>query len=190
MTQMPATTVTVDDAPFTVEVAGPENAGVVVLLGSVKQAPAAYDAVCHRLHTATLRTVVIPPSPQLTATAVTGIMDALDVRWGTLVGDRVGAELAWELAATRLDRFTGLVVVDRGHPRVPDEAGSVRNENCPPVEVATTALVSTVAAAKVVRASQQYVYGDFRVVELLGRRNAGESTAQLAAEIVMRTSTW
>ena len=58
------------------------------------------------------------------------------------------------------------------------------------MEVATTALVSTAAAAKVARASQRFVYGDFRLVELLGRRNAGESTAQLAAEIVMRTSTW
>ena len=35
-----------------------------------------------------------------------------------------------------------------------------------------------------------YVYGDYRIVELLGRRNAQESTAQLAAEIVLRTSTW
>jgi hypothetical protein len=42
----------------------------------------------------------------------------------------------------------------------------------------------------VAQASQRYVYGDYRVVELLGRRNAHESTAQLAAEIVLRTSTW
>ena len=41
-----------------------------------------------------------------------------------------------------------------------------------------------------IQASQQFVYGDYRVVELLGRRNAHESTAQLAAEIVLRTSTW
>lgn len=183
-------TVTVDGVPFTVEVAGPENAGVVVLLGSVQQAPAAYDAICQRLHTASLRTVVIPPSPRLNPGSVIAIMDALKVRWGTLVGDRVGAELAWELAATRLDRFTGLVVIDRGHPRAADESGAVRDEKCPPVEVATTALVSTAAAAKVARDSQRYVYGDFRMVELLGRRNAGESTAQVAAEIVMRTSTW
>jgi pimeloyl-ACP methyl ester carboxylesterase len=187
---MSATTVTVDGVDFTVEVAGPENAGVVVLLGSVQQSPAAYDPVCHRLHTASLRTIVLAPSPHLRADSVIAILDALQVRWGTLVGDRVGAELAWELAATRLDRFTGLVVIDRGHPRAEDEAGQIRDEKCPPVEVATTALVSTAAAAKVGRASQRFVYGDFRLVELLGRRNAGESTAQLAAEIVMRTSTW
>jgi hypothetical protein len=56
--------------------------------------------------------------------------------------------------------------------------------------VNTTALVSTPSARNVARASQRYVYGDFRLVELLGRRNAHESTAQLAAEIVLRTSTW
>ena len=115
---------------------------------------------------------------------------ALDVRWGVLVGDRAGAELAWELAATRLDRFTGLVVVDRGHPRVPDPNGVIRDEDCPPVEINTTALVSTPAARTVATASQRYVYSDFRLVEFAGRRNAAESTAQLAAEIVLRTSTW
>ena len=115
---------------------------------------------------------------------------ASKVRWALLVGDRVGGELAWELAATRLDRFIGLVVIDRGHPCVPDQAGVVRDAQCPPVEVNTTALVSTPAARSIARASQRYVYGDYRVVELQGRRNASESTAQLAAEIVMRTSTW
>ena len=105
-------------------------------------------------------------------------------------GDRTGGELAWELAATRLDRFIGLVVIDRGHPRVPDQAGVIRDEHCPPVELNTTALVSTAAARTVAKASQRYVYGEFRLVELLSKRNAGDSTAQVAAEIVMRTSTW
>ena len=54
----------------------------------------------------------------------------------------------------------------------------------------TTALVSTPAARAVAKASQRYVYGEFRLVDLLGRRNAQDATAQLAAEIVMRTSTW
>ena len=47
-----------------------------------------------------------------------------------------------------------------------------------------------VSARAVAAASQRYVYGDFRVVDMLGRRNAAESTAQFAAEVVMRTSTW
>jgi hypothetical protein len=51
-------------------------------------------------------------------------------------------------------------------------------------------LVSTPAARAIANASQRYVYGDYRVVDLLGRRNAQDSTAQLAAEIVLRTSSW
>jgi pimeloyl-ACP methyl ester carboxylesterase len=181
---------TVDGYPVPVGVSGSENSPVVVLLGAAQQAVAAYDTVCARLHTASLRTVVIGADDRLTAKSVIGVLDTLGVRWAVLVGDRVGAELAWELAATRLDRFTGLVVVDRGHPRAADHSGAVRDDACPPVELNTTALVSTPAARAVARASQRFVYGDFRVVDMLGRRNAGESTAQLAAEIVLRTSTW
>mgnify|MGYP000860779743 CR=1 FL=1 len=182
--------VTVDGFGVPVDVAGPDKGSVVVVLGAANNSATAYEAVCRRLHTASLRTVVIGPDPRLTAKSVVGILDALDVKWALLVGDRVGGELAWELAATRLDRFIGLVVIDRGHPRVADQNGVVRDEHCPPVELNTTALVSSAAARAVVNASQRYVYGDFRVVDLLGRRNAAESTAQLAAEIVLRTSTW
>jgi pimeloyl-ACP methyl ester carboxylesterase len=182
--------ITVDGIGVPVEVSGPEKGSVVVLLGAAQQAPAAYAGVCQRLHTASLRTVVIGPDPRLSANSVISILDSLDIRWALLVGDRFGGELAWELAATRLDRFIGLVVIDRGHPRVADHAGVVRDEGCPPVEMNTTALVSTSAARAVANASQRYVYGDYRVVDLLGRRNAADSTAQLAAEIVLRTSTW
>src|ERR1700744_2870050 len=169
---------TVDGFPIQVCDTGPEKGSVVVLLCAAERALTAYEAVCERLHTASLRTIVV------------GILDVLDVSWGVLVGDRDGAELAWELAATRLDRFTGLVVIDRGHPRVADLAGVIRDDHCPPVEINTTALVGNSPAHDVARASQRFVYGDYRVVELLGRRNAQESTAQLAAEIVLRTSTW
>jgi pimeloyl-ACP methyl ester carboxylesterase len=187
---MPSTMVTVDGVGVPVDVAGPDKGSVVVVLGAANHAPSAYDAVCQRLHTASLRTIVIAPDPRLTAKAVVDILDKLDVKWALLVGDRVGGELAWELAATRLDRFIGLVVIDRGHPRVADPTGAIRDEGCPPVEMNTTALVSTPAARAVAKASQRFVYGDFRLVDLLARRNAQESTAQLAAEIVMRTSTW
>ncbi len=182
--------VTFDGFPVAVEVAGPEKGSAVVLLAAAHQPPAAYDPVSHRLHTASLRTVVIGADPRMTAKAVVGLLDTFEVPWAVVVGDRVGGELAWELAATRLDRFTGLVVVDRGHPRVADHAGVVRDPHCPPVEMNTTALVSTPANRAVAKASQRYVYGDFRLVDMLGRRRAEESTAQLAAEIVMRTSTW
>ncbi|MET0900252.1 MAG: alpha/beta hydrolase [Mycobacterium sp.] len=188
---MPATTIpTVDGRPIPVDISGPEKGSVVVLLGAAQQVTAAYDALCERLHTANLRTVVLGADAGLTPKSVLGILDVLGVSWAVLVGDRAGADLAWELAASRLDRFTGLVVIDRGHPRVADPAGVVRGPDCPAVEMNTTALVSTPAARAVATASQRYVYGDFRLVDMLARRNAHEATAQLAAEIVMRTSTW
>jgi pimeloyl-ACP methyl ester carboxylesterase len=181
---------TIDGFPVAVDVSGPEKGSVVVMLGAAQHTPAAYEPICQRLHTASLRTVVIGPEARLTPKSVVGILDNLKVRWGLLVGDRVGAELAWELAATRLDRFVGLVVIDRGHPRVPDQAGVVRDPHCPPVEMNTTALVSTPTTRALARASQRYVYGDFRLVDMVGRRNAQESTAQVAGEIVLRTSGW
>lgn len=181
---------TVDGFPIPIGVSGPENSPVVVVLGAAQQAVAAYDAVCRRLHTASLRTVVVGADDRLTPKAVLGLLDTLGVRWAVVVGDRAGAELAWQLAATRLDRFTALVVIDRGHPAVSDQAARSADGDCPPVEINTTALVSSPAGRAVARASQRYVYGDFRVVDMLGRRNAAESTAQLAAEIVLRTSTW
>jgi pimeloyl-ACP methyl ester carboxylesterase len=159
------------------------------MLGDEQRSPLAYDAVCERLHTASLRTVVIGLDPRLTAKSVVGILDALGVGWAVVVGDRAGGELAWELAATKLGRFVGLVVIDRGHPRVANLEGVVVDEHCPPVEVGTTVLVSSPAARKVARNSERFVYSDYRVVDL-GRRTVPESTAQLAAEIVLRTSSW
>ena len=181
---------TLDGIPIPVVISGPDNGVVVVILGAEQRAPAAYDAVCERLHTASLRTIVIGPDPRLTSKSVIGILDSLGIGWAVVVGDRAGAELAWKLAATRLGRFVGLVAIDRGHPRVADVDGVVRDDECPPVEVATTVLVSSPATREIARDSQRFVYADYRIVDLLGRRNAQESTAQLATEIVMRTSTW
>jgi pimeloyl-ACP methyl ester carboxylesterase len=180
---------TLDGFPVPVALAGPEKGSVVVILGDEQRAPVAYDAVCDRLHTASLRTVVIGLDRRLTAKSVVGILDALGIGWAVVVGDRAGAEIAWELVATRLGRFVGLVVIDRGHPRVADSNGVVLDEQCPPVETGTTVLVSSPAARAVARASQQYVYAEYRVVDL-ARRTVQESTAQLAAEIVLRSTTW
>lgn len=187
---MPSTTMTVDGFPIPVDVSGPETGSVVVLLGDAQQATAAYESVCQRLHTASLRTVVIGTDGRTTPESVLGVLDWLEVPWAVLVGDRSGAELAWKLAATRLDRFTALVVIDRGHPSAPDEADTIRDAGCAPVELSTTALVSSPAARAVATASQRYVFGDYRVVDLLGRRTSTETVAQLAGEIVLRTSTW
>lgn len=180
---------TLDGFPVPVSVAGPEKGVVVVILGDDDRPPAAYDAVCERLHTASLRTIVIGLDPRLTAKSVVGILDVLGIGWAVVFGDRAGGEIAWELAATRVGRFVGLVVVDRGHPRVADSNGVVLDEHCPPVEVGTTVLASSAAARAVARSSQRFVYAEYRTVDL-GRRSVQESTAQLAAEIVLRTSTW
>ncbi len=180
---------TLDGFPVPVGIAGPEKGVVVVLVGDVQRPPAAYDAVCERLHTASLRTVVIGFDPRLTPKSVTGILDAVGIGWAVVVGDRAGADLAWELAATRLGRFVGLVAIDRGHPRAPDADGVIRDEHCPPVEVGTTVLVSSAAGRAVARESQRFVYSEYRIADL-GRRTMQESTAQVAAEIVLRTSAW
>jgi hypothetical protein len=50
-------------------------------------------------------------------------------------------------------------------------------------------LVSSATTKAAAAPSQRYVYAEYRVVDL-GRRTVQESTAQLAAEIVLRTSTW
>ena len=187
---MPATLMTVDGFPVPVSVTGPEKGPYVVVLGAAQHAPAAYDSLCERLHVAAARTVVIGADPRLHPKAVVSVLDTLEVAWAVLVGDRFGADLAWEAAALRPDRFTGLVVIDRGHPRVPDPHGVIRDPDCPPVEMNTTALVTTPAARAVAKASQRYVFSDYRLVDFAGRRNAAESTAQLAAEIVLRSSTY
>lgn len=187
---MPATMMTVDGFGVPVLATGPDKGPFVVLLGAAQHPPAAYDALCARLHVAATRTIVIGADPRMHTKAVVAILDTLEVPSGVLVGDRFGAELAWEVAAARPDRFTGLVVIDRGHPRVPDPHGVVRDADCPPVEINTTALVNSPATRAVAKASQRFVYSDFRLVEFTGRRNLEIATAQLAAEIVLRTSTW
>ena len=180
---------TLDGFAVPVAVAGPEKGVVVLMLGDEQRAPAAYDAVCQRLHIASLRTVVIGLDRRLTPKSAVGILDTLGIGWAVVTGDRAGGELAWELAATRLGRVVGLVVIDRGHPRVANSDGVVLDGHCPPVEIGTTVLVTSAAARTVARDSQRFVHADYRVVGL-GRRNVQESTAHLAAEIVLRASTW
>jgi pimeloyl-ACP methyl ester carboxylesterase len=176
---------TLDGFSVPVAVAGPEKGVVVLLVGDEQRSPLAYDALCQRLHTAALRTVVIGYDRRLTAKSVVGILDGLGIGWAVVVGDRAGGEMAWELAATKLGRFVGLVVIDRGHPRAANLEGVVVDEHCPPVEVGTTVLVSSPAAREVAGNSERFVYSDYRVVDLDRR-----ATAQLAAEIVLRASSW
>ena len=86
---------------------------MVVLLGAANQGPSAYQGVVNDCTRRRSKTIVIAPIRGSRPRWWWSILDTLGVRWALLVGDRVGGELAWELAATRLDRFIGLVVVDR-----------------------------------------------------------------------------
>src|ERR1700744_1143301 len=55
---------TVDGFPIQVCDTGPEKGSVVVLLCAAERALTAYEAVCERLHTASLRTIVVGPDPR------------------------------------------------------------------------------------------------------------------------------
>ncbi|CAM5694274.1 alpha/beta hydrolase [Mycolicibacterium aubagnense] len=173
---------TVDGFGATVDVSGPDDATTVVMLTTKRAA----GALCELLHTASLRTVVIEADDRLTVNSVVGILDTLGVRWALLFADGGAGGLAWRLAATRLDRFTALVAIDGTHPRATEESGDA----CPPVEINTTVVVTTADARARAQAGQRFIYGEFRMSELVGRRSAEEFTAQVANEIVLRSSTW
>jgi pimeloyl-ACP methyl ester carboxylesterase len=173
-----------------VDVQGPKDGRTIVIFDEPWCETSPYEAVRQRLHIAGLRTVLIGARRRLSAKAVVGVLDALPVKGAVLVGDHLGAELAWELAATHHERFAGLVVIDCGHPRVADVNGVVRDEHCPHVHADTTALVSSRAAEAVARASRRYVRGDFRLTELAGWRGSRHFTAQLTTEILLRRHSW
>ncbi len=180
----------VDGFSVPVRLSGPDNGRVVVMLDETPSKTAAFDEVRERLHIAMLRTVSLPVDRRLTAKSVLGLLDRLGVPGGLLVGDRAGGDLAWNVAATQHERFTGLVVIDSGHPRAPDVNWVIRDELCRPVNAATTALVSSPAAHAVARASRRYVHGEFRLTELAGRRGSQHFTAQMTTEIILRSHSW
>jgi hypothetical protein len=94
---------TVDGFGVQVDVSGPDRGCYVVLLCAAQQPPAAYDALCQRLHIAAVRTIVIAADPRMNPKSVIAILDSLEMPSGVIVGDRFGAELAWEVAAARPD---------------------------------------------------------------------------------------
>lgn len=178
---------TIDGVAVPVSVRGPETGRTIIILDNPPQSASPYQAVRDRLHVAMLRTVFIAADPRLTVKSVTGILDSLNVPAGVVVGDRGGAALAWQLAATCQDRFTGLVAVESGHPRAADEIGLVQDPDCPFVDVDTTVLVGEERTSAAFRASMKYVRGEFRLVELAGWRGSQHFVAQLTAEIVLRS---
>jgi pimeloyl-ACP methyl ester carboxylesterase len=176
----------IDGSAMPVTLSGPVEGRVVIMLEATPPGTDSYDTIRERLHVAMFRTVVIRADKRLTAKSVVGLLDQLKIAGGLLVGDGVGGELAWKLAAAYRERFTGLVVVDCGHPRVPTMTGVIHDKDCPAVELDTTVLVSTRAAHFVAYASRRHVHAEFRLVELAGPRSSRHFTAQLATEIVVR----
>jgi pimeloyl-ACP methyl ester carboxylesterase len=169
-----------------VTLSGPALGRTIIMLEEPTRNPVAQDVLRERLQVAMFHIVAIPIADGLSAKSVVGFLDQLQIASGLLVGDGAGAELAWDLAATHRERFTGLVAIDRGHPSVPNADGVIRDEGCPAVEVDTTILAQGSSAHAVARASRRHVHADFRLVDLAGPRNSQHFTAQLATEIVMR----
>ena len=180
----PVTAIDGSDVPVTLS--GPAKGRVVIMLEQSLCGADYYDVVRERLHVAMFRTMVIPVHQRLTSKSVIAMLDQLKVGGGLLVGDGVGGELAWNLAAAHRERVTGLVAIDCGHPRVPGPDGVILEKVCPAVEVDTTVLVSTPRAHAVARASRRFVHAEFRLVELAGPRKSRHFAAQLATEIVVR----
>ncbi|WP_234834769.1 alpha/beta hydrolase [Mycolicibacterium stellerae] len=175
-----------DGVEVPVTVSGPETGRTVIMFAEAPPAGDPYHPIRERLHVAMFRTVVISVHARLTPKAVVTVLDQLKVSSGLLVGDGAAGDLAWSLAATYGARFTGLVVVDCGHPAAPDIDGDIHDIHCPAVEVDTTALVGSKATQAVALASRRSVRGDFRLVELAGPRTSRHFTMQLVAEIVVR----
>ncbi|GAA2798703.1 alpha/beta hydrolase [Mycolicibacterium pallens] len=176
----------IDGAMVSVTLSGPPLGRTIIMLEEPARNPVAQDALRERLQVAMFRIVTVPIVDGLNAKSIIGFLDDLRITSGLLVGDGAGAELAWDLAAAHRERFTGLVVIDRGHPRVPDSDGIVRDGDCPAVVVDTTVLVEGRSAHGVARASRRHVHADFRLVDLAGPPSSQHFTAQLATEIVMR----
>lgn len=188
---MELTHVAVRNGSCTVRIDGPASKHTVLLLPGAGDGSDVYDAVCDRLHNSDLRTIVPEDITGLDDAAVMTLLDEAKVGWVNLVGSREGADLAWRLAARQFGRFASLVVVDRGHPAVPDSKGVVRESDCPPVELPTTVMVGGPERRAEADASGRFVYSDFRVVQLDGIANVPASApAELATEIVLRTSPW
>lgn len=180
------TVTTVGGTPMSVTVDGPAFGRTIIMLEEPARNALGHDNVRERLQVAMCRIVTIPVDGELSTKSIIGILDQLRIAGGLLVGAGSGAELAWQLAARCRERFTGLVAIDRGHPRVPNAEGHVRDADCPAVEVDTTILFEGSLAHGIARGSRRHVHGDFRLVDLAGPPGSRHFASQLATEIVMR----
>jgi len=183
--------VTVDGFPVPVDVAGPDKGSVVVVLGAAHHAPAAYDAVCQRLHTASLRTIVVGPDPAADRQVggrhprrARGEMGAAGRRphrrrTGMGVGrDPVGPV---HRAGGDRPRSSARRRPHRGDPRRTLPAGGDEHHR---------AGQHTCRAGRSPRPASATCTATSGLSTCSAGATHRESTAQLAAEIVLRTSNW
>lgn len=119
-----------------VRVAGPDSRHAVLLLPDTGDPVDVYDAVSERLHNSDLKTVALESIDGVSDNAILTVLDELKLSWVHLVGSGAGAESAWTLAAKTFGRFASLIAVNRCHPAIADEQGTVRAADCPPGRVA------------------------------------------------------
>ncbi|MGC0363561.1 pimeloyl-ACP methyl ester carboxylesterase [Rhodococcus sp. 27YEA15] len=181
---MELTRVAVGSGSCTVRIDGPVSKHAVLLLPGDNDPVDLYDDVCERLHNSDLRTVAVESIENLDERTAVVLLNELNIAWVNLVGRGAGADLAWLLAARQFGRFASLISVDRGHPSVDGVDG------VPAVEVPTTIVVGSAGRA-LADASGRFVYSDFRVTEIPGANDVVvDAPAELATEIVLRTSPW
>lgn len=186
---METTHIAIGDSTCPVRLDGPTSPHVVLLLPDAGDDPGVFDAVCERLHSSDLRTVVPESLDGLDVDAVIALLDELKVAWVNLVGTGAGADLAWQVAARKFGRFGSLVVINRPHPAAPGPGGAARQSDCPAVEVPTTAIFTHGVPDD--GGTARFVYADYRSVDLGKVANvARDAPAELATEIVLRTSLW
>lgn len=175
----------------TVRVDGPNSRHAVLLLPGLGDSVDVYDDVCERLHSSELRTFAVESVAGLGEDAMIGLLDELKLGWVNLVGSGEGADLAWLLAARTFGRFASLVVADSAHPGVAGPRGNPQVSSCPAVELPTTVLIGKSTPRSCAEESGRRVFADFRIVELADVDNVpAQAGAEMASEIVLRTSSW
>lgn len=186
---MELTTVTLANTDYPVRVGGQPKSPAVLLITDAGESAASYDAVAERLHNSGLRTFTVTSDGRMDGEQASALLDHLNVQWAHLVGVGAGGAIAWRVAAHYFGRAASLTVVDSAHPSV---AGPAAGEPpCPPVEVATTVIITHPANAPMANGSARYVHSDFRTVELFGMDPiAQKAPSALAIEVVLRTSAW
>lgn len=166
-----------------IRVHGPSGGYSVLVLAGDATSPKV-EAVVARLNESGLQTVVPEDLTGHTVSSLISVTEQLKLRWLTLVGIGAGADLAWHAAAEQGYRFSSLVIAELPHPAV-----SGTDPSCAAIQIPTTFLLNSTQAAEAGPNVGRKVWADYRHVTV-GARSVLDAPAELASEIVLRTSTW